>query len=185
MLVPRRRAHRRSRSDPSRSSKPVFGMRKPKIINSKNVKQLHKRKLIKARGWSQRRGRLLGWSLSHLCWSPNVRVGSDHLGSTGCFPLNQGGPDPVLEGQNPARFSDLQGRQVRGLSAWEDRNPRGILALGDWICPPLDKGCKFRKLINNAATCDTDRLDPWFFSWRTNMEKKSPPPCDEILLIRY
>lgn len=63
VLVPRRR--RGSQSDPSRSPKPAFWMRKPEIINGKNMKQLHKRKLIKKRSWSQRQGGLLS-----MCWPP-------------------------------------------------------------------------------------------------------------------
>lgn len=38
--------------------------------------------------------------------------------------------------------------------------------------------------IKEALTCDSDHVDPWLLSLRTN-RKKSQLPCDEILLIRY
>lgn len=53
------------------------------------------------------------------------QVGPDPLGSTGCCTLNQGGPDPILEGQDPARLSDLPGKRVVHLGGQKSQGDSG------------------------------------------------------------
>lgn len=60
------------------------------------------------------------------------------------FVLEQGCPDPVVEGCNPASFSFLPGRkpfqvgsQVNPMTTWLDRNPGCIVAVSEWVWIPL------------------------------------------------